>query len=302
MNIDKLAVELENFTDKGNIHVNEPMKNHTTFKVGGPADILVEPCNESELADIIKYLKKQKEKYMMIGNGSNLIVKDSGIRGIVIKLFDKFKYFSVQGNIIKVGSGTLMSALSKYALDNNLTGLEFASGIPGTVGGGVTMNAGAYGYDISTVFKSCKVLNNKGEIINLSKDAMNFGYRKTEVQNKNYTVIEAEFELKDGNHSEIEALMLDLNKRRRDKQPLEYPSAGSIFKRPEGYFAGKLIQDSGLCGYQIGGAAVSTKHAGFIINVGGATGTDIIELIKHIQNTVNHQFGVMLETEVKIIG
>jgi UDP-N-acetylmuramate dehydrogenase len=302
MNIDKLAVELEKFTKKENIHVNEPMKDHTTFKVGGPADILVEPCNEGELVEIIKYLNSQEEKYMMIGNGSNLIVKDSGIRGTVIKLFEKLKYLSAKENLIKVGAGTLMSTLSKYALDNNLTGLEFASGIPGTVGGGVTMNAGAYGYDISTVFKSCKVVNAIGEVISLSKEDMKFGYRKSEVQDKSYIVLEAEFELKSGNYNEIEALMLDLNKRRRDKQPLEYPSAGSIFKRPEGYFTGKLIQDSGLSGFQIGGAAVSTKHRGFIINVGGATATDITELIKHIQDTVNQKFGVMLETEVKIIG
>ena len=236
-----------------------------------------------------------------MGNGSNLLVKDGGIRGVVIKLTG-LTNLEVKDEEIKADCGVMLKELSDKALENSLTGLEFACGIPGSVGGAVFMNAGAYNGEIKNVIKEAEVITSSGEIITLSKDELELGYRTSKVMKDNSIVINATFKLEKGNKEEIKETIDDLTQKREEKQPLEYPSAGSTFKRPEGYFAGKLIQDSGLKGYSIGGAAVSSKHSGFVINKGNATAKDILDLIAYIQEKVKKQFGVELHTEVRIIG
>ncbi len=283
------------------IGIDVPMKEHTYFKVGGPADILVEPSSKEELASIIALCSSEKMPYLIIGNGSNILVKDGGIRGVVIKLsaLDKIE---VQGERISAESGALLSDLSKMALEESLTGFEFACGIPGSVGGAVFMNAGAYDGELSYVIEEAEVIDKEGRIKKLNAQELELGYRTSSVMKNGYVVLEARFKLKKGDYNKIKARIDELTFRREDKQPLEYPSAGSTFKRPVGHFAGKLIQDAGLKGYTLGGAAVSDKHSGFIINKDRASAKDILSLINHVQQTVKDMFDVELHPEVRIVG
>lgn len=285
-----------------NLLFDEPMKNHTSFKVGGKADIFFEPGNVRELIEFIKYVKENNIPYLIMGNGTNMLVSDDGIRGAVIKLGDKISSIEVVDDCIIAQCGAKLSEVAKIAAENSLAGFEFASGIPGSIGGAVAMNAGAYGKEMKDVVEEVEVLDSNMEYRILKNKEMEFGYRKSAVEKHNYIILSAKLKLMKGIKSEIEALMQDYDERRRSKQPLDLPSAGSVFKRPEGYYAGKLIEEAGLRGKTIGGAQVSEKHCGFIVNKGNATAADVYELIKYIQKTVYERFGVKLETEVKLIG
>ncbi len=302
MNKERLGSLLGGIVGTENVNMDEEMRKHTSFKVGGPADFLVLPNNTEQLSKVIGLCKTENVNYIVIGNGSNLIVKDKGIRGVVIKLFDNFNGYEVKDTRIIAEAGLLMSTIANIALKNELTGLEFASGIPGTIGGAIAMNAGAYGSEIKDVVDKTVFLNVNNELMELANLQHMFGYRTSIIQKEKGIVIKSEFKLKKSNKADIKSLMDDLNKRRREKQPLHLPSAGSVFKRPEGYFAGKLIQDCGLKGYCIGGAEVSELHSGFIVNSKNASAKDIIDLINYIQMKVKDKFGVDLLTEVKIIG
>lgn len=288
--------------DEDQIKPEEPMKNHVTFRVGGPADFFVTPKNYEELSWVLKCCAKYEMPCYIMGNGSNLLVSDQGYRGVVIQLFRQLNDIQCEGNVIRAQAGALLSAVANRALEEKLTGFEFAAGIPGTLGGACVMNAGAYGGEMKDVLKSVAVLTREGERITLQKNELELGYRTSIIAKKNYIVLEAEIELEVGDAEEIKAVMDDLKERRTTKQPLEYPSAGSTFKRPEGYFAGRLIQESGLQGFQVGGAQVSEKHCGFVINKDQATAADIAELIRQVQDRVEEKFGVRLETEVKRLG
>ncbi|MGM9986749.1 MAG: UDP-N-acetylmuramate dehydrogenase [Bacillaceae bacterium] len=293
--------QLQSILSTENIKVNEPLKLHTSFKVGGPADLFVTPTTLSEVQGVYKFALENNIPLFLLGNGSNLLVRDGGIRGIVMK-FDRLNDITIEDDIMTVQMGTQIIDASKAALEANLTGLEFACGIPGTVGGALAMNAGAYGGEVKDILKKVLVLTTEGEFASLTLEEMEMSYRKSAISKYGYIALEAVLQLKKGEYTNIKETMDDLTARRVDKQPLEYPSAGSTFKRPEGYFAGKLIQDSNLQGVMIGGAQVSEKHAGFIINRDNATAADIIKLIKHVQQVVKEKFGVQLETEVKIVG
>lgn len=279
---------------------NEPMKNHTSFKIGGMADEFCTASSKEEIAELINYANEKSIPYFIMGNGSNILVSDKGIRGLVIKISGDFSGYEISGNVIKAESGALLSTLAKAAQKSGLSGMEFAGGIPGTLGGAVYMNAGAYGGEMSGIVKSVTYLKN-GEIKKI-EDGFGFGYRRSIFADLGAVILEAELELKNGNPEEIKAKMEDYKTRRTEKQPLSMPSAGSVFKRPEGHFAGRLIEDAGLKGFQIGGAKVSEKHSGFIVNTGGATAKDVLALIRYIQKTVKEKFDVELETEVKIVG
>ena len=293
---------LEGIVGSDNIKIDEPMKRHTSFKVGGSADILVTPVSIFQLSEILKLCKRENVPILVMGNGTNLIVSDKGIRGAVIKIYDNLNGCSVENDTIRAYGGILLSKLSNVALENNLTVLEFASGIPGTLGGAVAMNAGAYGGEMRNVVFETEYMDKDGELKVLRNEEHEFGYRTSFIQKQSGIVIRSVLKLRKGNKDEIKALMRDLTKRRQEKQPLDMPSAGSVFKRPEGHFAGKLIEDCGLRGYQIGGAQVSNKHCGFIVNTGNATARDIISLIRHVQATVKMKFGIDMQTEVKIVG
>ncbi len=297
-----LAREIEKIAGQENVKLDEPMKNHTSFKVGGPADILVTPVSVSQLSQILKLCKNKSVPVFVMGNGTNLIVRDKGIRGVVVKIFDNLNQFTVKDDIITAYAGILLSRVSTIAYENGLTGLEFACGIPGTLGGAVAMNAGAYGGEMKDVVVETEYMDKDGEIRVVRDDGHQFGYRTSFIQKNSGIVIKTLMKLKKGNKEEIKALMDDLTQRRQEKQPLEMPSAGSIFKRPEGYFAGKLIEDCGLRGHRIGGAEVSQKHCGFIVNTGDAKAKDILDLIEYIRNTVKMKFGVDMQTEVRIVG
>ena len=301
MNKQKIAEELQQIIQAEHIKQDEPLREYTFTKTGGNADFLVLPTTYEEVQNTILYARKNDIPLTILGNGSNLIVRDGGIRGIVLILSHLDKIYMEDGKIVAESGATIID-VSRFALEQQLTGLEFACGIPGSVGGAVYMNAGAYGGEIAHVIESAVVLNEKGELLTLTKDEMELTYRSSLIAKQNYIVLEARFAPVPGDVKEIKEKMDELTFLRESKQPLEYPSCGSVFKRPPGYFAGKLIQDSGLQGAQIGGAQVSTKHAGFIINTGNATATDYLALIKHVQDTVKANFGVSLETEVKIIG
>jgi UDP-N-acetylmuramate dehydrogenase len=296
-----LSIELEHIYKTDQIKRNEPLKNYTYTKMGGNADILVIPNDYKQVADTVKYANKHHIPYMVLGNGSNLIIRDGGVQGIVILLTD-LNQISCSNHVITAQSGARIIDVSRYALDYSLTGLEFACGIPGTVGGAVFMNAGAYGGEIKDVLESVKVVDKEGNIIELSASDLDLSYRKSNVAENGYIVLEATFQLSPGDAKLIKEKMDELTFLRESKQPLEYPSCGSVFKRPPGYFAGKLIQDSKLQGVSIGDAEVSKKHAGFIINKGNATAKEYIALIEHVQKTVKENFGVELEREVRIIG
>lgn len=285
-----------------NVKFDEPMKNHISFKVGGKADIFFEPSSIRELIEFIKYVKENNIPHIIMGNGTNMLVSDDGVRGAVVKLGPKLSSIEVIDDSIIAQCGAILLEVSKIAAANSLTGLEFASGIPGSIGGAITMNAGAYGKEMKDVLEEVEVLDSNLEYKVLQNKEMEFGYRKSAVEKNNYIVLGAKLKLMKGNKADIKALMEEYDERRRSKQPLELPSAGSVFKRPEGHFAGKLIEDCGLRGYQIGGAQVSNKHCGFIVNTGNATARDIISLIRHVQATVKMKFGIDMQTEVKIVG
>lgn len=290
------------YVPESDILENEPMCRHTTFRIGGEAECFVRISSETQLEKLIPYFNQVEVPYFILGNGSNLLVSDDGYHGVILQLGNCFNKIEVQENIMKVQAGALLSQVSKCALENGLTGLEFASGIPGTMGGGVVMNAGAYGGEMKQVVQSVTVLDNKGEIFQLDNATMEFGYRTSIIKNRHFTVLQVTLQLASGNKEEIQQKMEELAARRRAKQPLEFPCAGSTFKRPEGYFAGKLIMDAGLRGYFVGGAKVSEKHCGFVINTGKATATDVADVIKEVQERVKDKFGVSLEREIIYLG
>ncbi|MDO4600409.1 MAG: UDP-N-acetylmuramate dehydrogenase [[Ruminococcus] gnavus] len=294
--------ELCDILGEENVLREEPMRAHTTFRIGGPADYFVTPESEEQVQAVIALSRREKIPYYILGNGSNLLVGDQGYRGLIIQIYKKMSEIRIEDHEIHAQAGALLSKIAARALDASLTGFEFASGIPGTLGGAVMMNAGAYGGEMKHVLKSATVLTPEGEIQTLTLDELELGYRTSIVARKGYTVLSAVIALEPGKQEEIRAYMEDLKERRVTKQPLEYASAGSTFKRPEGYFAGKLIQDSGLRGYSVGDAQISEKHSGFVINRGNATAAEVLSLIQHVQDTVEEKFGVRLETEVKRIG
>ncbi|NLZ81282.1 MAG: UDP-N-acetylmuramate dehydrogenase [Clostridiales bacterium] len=285
-----------------NLLLEEPMKNHTTFRVGGPATYYLIPHTAEEVKNLVVLCKQNSIPYTIIGNGSNLLVSDQGYKGAIIQVSDNLNSISIKECIIEVGAGTELSVLAKEAAKESLEGLEFSCGIPGTLGGAVTMNAGAYDGEISQVLRSVTILDEDGIEKDLLLKDLELGYRKSIISKKKYIVLSATLELVKGNKKDILSRMEDFTTRRQEKQPLEFPSAGSTFKRPEGYYAGKLILDAGLCGYSIGGASVSTKHCGFVINQDNATAKDVKDLISHIRKTVYEKFQVELEPEVKTLG
>ena len=294
--------KLQKLLGEAKVLVNESMASHTTFRIGGPADYFVMPETVEEVAAVLELCKEEAMPYFILGNGSNLLVGDKGFRGVVIQLYKNFDGLQIEGTTVTAKSGAMLIRVAKESGKAGLTGLEFASGIPGTIGGAMVMNAGAYGGEMKDVVSAVTVLTKDGEIKTLTRDEMNFRYRGSVVEDEGYIVLEAVMELKEGNLEEIQARIEELSIQRKTKQPIEYPSAGSTFKRPEGYFAGKLIQDSGLRGYKVGGAQVSEKHCGFVINAGGATAADVMQLMQDVSDKVNAQFGVTLEPEVKRIG
>jgi len=286
---------------KDNIFINEPLKNHVSFKTGGNAAYFVTPASPEQLVSLVSILKTNGENYFVMGNGSNLLVSDDGFDGVVICVGKNMSEISVSGNEITAMSGALLSKIANVALKNSLSGFEFASGIPGSLGGAVIMNAGAYDGEMKDVVIKTKYLSEDGTVKCAEGDEHGFGYRKSAFS-ENDVVLSSVISLKNGNYDEIKSKMDDLNSRRREKQPLEYPSAGSTFKRPEGYFAAKLIDDAGLRGCSCGGAMVSEKHCGFVINYNNATSSDIYNLMQHIQDVVYDKFKVMLEPEVRLLG
>ena len=298
---DQFLTELENIMAGSGIFMEEPMKKHTTFRVGGPADVLVQP-DETALAAILALCRQYYVPYSFIGNGSNLLVGDKGIRGVVIEMTDPMGNIEVQGTRITAQAGAMLSKIANTAASNGLGGMEFAAGIPGSVGGAVVMNAGAYGGEMKDIIERVYVLDENGAQLELDRDALDLGYRHSCIPDKKYIVTKVVLELVPRDEAEIRSEMKELNEKRAEKQPLQYPSAGSTFKRPEGYFAGKLIMDAGLRGYQVGGAQVSEKHCGFVINKGDATAADICQLMRDVSDKVQAQFGVVLEPEVKMIG
>lgn len=285
-----------------NILFDEPMSRHTTFRIGGNAECLIKITDKSQLLKLVPYLQLTEQDYFILGNGSNLLVGDKGYPGIIVKLEGNMGSVTVEENRMTVPAGTLLSMTAAIARDNSLTGMEFASGIPGSIGGGIVMNAGAYDGEMSQIVESVEVMKRDGEIMVLDNDTMEFGYRTSVIKNRPFIVLETVLKLNKGNKEEINARMEELARRRREKQPLEYPSAGSTFKRPDGYFAGKLIMDAGLRGFGIGGAKVSDKHCGFVINSGNATAMDVREVIEEVQQCVKEKFGVTLEREVIYLG
>ncbi len=293
---------LKQWVGEENIHPNEPMAAHTTFRVGGPADCLIEVENEQQLSKLKRYLGIVGIPFIVMGNGSNLLVSDRGYRGIVLQIGKKMNAVRVEGGTITAQGGAQLSQVSKAALENGLTGFEFASGIPGTIGGGVVMNAGAYGGEMSQVVTAVTVVDADGEVLVLDRDSMEFGYRSSVIRHQPFTVVEVTLQLTSGDPAAIRACMDDLAVKRRSKQPLEYPSAGSTFKRPEGYYAGELIMNAGMRGFRIGGACVSEKHCGFVINTGNASAQDIMEVIREVQERVSNCFHVWLEPEVVFLG
>lgn len=294
--------KLVQIVGRDNVLVDESMKRHTTFRIGGVADFFVTPCSILSVGEVVAACKEMQVPYFVMGNGSNLLVSDEGYRGVIIQIYDKLNRITWEGNQVTVMAGALLSKVGNEAAARSLTGFEFATGIPGTVGGAVTMNAGAYGGEIKDCIIGATVLESNGNIRWYTKDELELGYRMSAVVKKNLVVLDAKLQLLEGNQEEIYAKLRELSEARRDKQPLEYPSAGSTFKRPEGYFAGKLIQDAGFKGYRHGGAMVSDKHSGFVINYENATAKDVIELIQTVQKGVLEQFGVTIEMEVKMLG
>ena len=294
--------KLSKIVRKEQILEEEPMKKHTTFRIGGPAEYLILPQTTEEIADVIKLCRQEEIPWYIVGNGSNLLVADEGVRGVVIQLLRNFNQIQAEGCQIRMQAGAQNAAVAKRALDASLTGFEFAAGIPGTIGGAVVMNAGAYGGEMEDILKEVTVLDPNGMIRTIRAEELELGYRTSIIARKGYVVLEAVIVLKTGDPKEIKAAMDELKEKRVTKQPLEYPSAGSTFKRPEGYFAGKLIMDAGLRGFSVGGAQISEKHCGFVINKGNATAKDVTELMDETKKIVMEKFGVALEPEVKRLG
>ena len=286
----------------GKVLIDEPMKRHTSFKIGGPVDVMVVPGSEEELIKAIEICRNNNIDYIVMGNGSNILVSDNGISGVVIKISEELGKITINETNLRAQAGALLTVVSKRAFKACLKGLEFASGIPGSIGGAVTMNAGAYGGEMKDVVTKVKCIDKDGKIVMLSNEEMNFGYRRSRVQDEGLIVMEVEMKLSKGNYDEIQGRMRDYNKRRITKQPLELPSGGSTFRRPEGYYAGKLIEDAGLKGMRLGGAQVSEVHSGFIVNVDNATCDDVTNLIKVVQKVVRDKFDVLLEPEIKLVG
>lgn len=281
---------------------DEPMKQHTTFRIGGRADYFVSPTETEQIRKIIELCRQENMPWYVIGNGSNLLVSDHGFRGVIIRLFKNYAGLRIEGEQIFVQAGALLSRTANAALQEGLTGFEFAAGIPGTIGGAMVMNAGAYGGEMKDITESVTVLTPEGELLTLKREELEMGYRTSLIARKGYLVLEAVLKLTRGNQEQIKEKMVDLRQRRISKQPLEYPSAGSTFKRPQGYFAGKLIMDAGLRGFQVGGAQVSEKHCGFVVNTGDATAEDVLELIRQVSAKVRALEGVTLEPEVRLLG
>lgn len=294
--------ELKKVLSERQVKTGEPMEMHTTFRVGGPADYFVLPETKEELRETVLLCRREEMPYYILGNGSNLLVSDKGYRGVIIQVFKSMNKIRADGNCIHAQAGALLSAIAARALEKSLKGFEFASGIPGTLGGACVMNAGAYGGEMKQVLKQVTVLDSEGNILTIPSEELEMGYRTSIIAKEGHIVLEAVIELEEGNEEEIRSLMEELKNKRLEKQPLEYPSAGSTFKRPEGYFAGKLIQDSGLRGFSVGGAQVSEKHCGFVINKDHATAADIAELMRRVSQCVEEKFGVALEPEVKRLG
>lgn len=294
--------QLINCIDKERVLVDEPMKKHTTFRVGGNADYFVMPQSAEEVKNIVALCKEAQMPYYILGNGSNLLVGDKGYRGVIIQIYKEMNDIRIEGDRVVAQAGALLSRVGTATLEAELTGFEFAAGIPGTVGGAVVMNAGAYGGEMKDIIASATVLTQDGDIITINKEDLELGYRTSVIAKRGYVVLEAEYQLQKGDKEAIRARMDELKVQRVMKQPLEYPSAGSTFKRPEGYFAGKLIQDAGLRGFRVGGAEVSEKHCGFVINKDQATAADILELMRQVSAKVMQEFGVKLEPEVKTLG
>lgn len=293
---------IEAHVPKEDILLNEPMNKHTTFRVGGEAQCFVRISDVRQLMKLVPYFKLIEVPYFVLGNGSNLLVGDKGYEGIILQVGSKMNQITVEGTRIVADAGALLSTVAKCAAENGLTGFEFASGIPGTLGGGIVMNAGAYDGEMKQVVEQVTVMNGQGEIMEFDNETMEFGYRTSIIKNRPFIVLSSVIELKSGDQNEIQAKIDDFSARRKEKQPLEFASAGSTFKRPEGYFAGKLIMDAGLRGYSIGGARVSEKHCGFVINTGRASAADVAEVIREVQERVKDKFGVTLETEVIFLG
>ena len=298
----ELGKKLLSILKEEQVKKDELMKSHTTFRVGGPAAYFVTPQTADEVAKVIEACTQENVSYYIVGNGSNLLVSDKGYEGVIIQIYKQMNQIEVEGTQIRAQAGALLSLVAKRALDAELTGFEFAAGIPGTLGGACVMNAGAYGGEMKDVLQSVTVLTDKGEVKVLAKEELELGYRTSVVAKKGYIVLEAVIELQKGEKEAIQAVMDELKEKRITKQPLEYPSAGSTFKRPEGYFAGKLIQDAGLRGFQVGGAQVSEKHCGFVINKDQATASDVMNLMNQVSDKVYEAFGVRLEPEVKRLG
>ena len=291
-----------NICGQTHVRTEEPMKAHTTFRIGGPADFFVCPEDTETLTKVISCCRANDLPFFILGNGSNLLVSDRGYRGVVIQICHNLQQISVKDTVIHAQAGALLSAVAREAFRAGLTGLEFASGIPGTLGGGVRMNAGAYGGELKDVLLSVEVLDNKGQLHQLPAEELQLGYRTSLVEQKEWTVISADLQLRKGDPNQILARMDELKEARCSKQPLEYPSAGSTFKRPEGYFAGKLIQDAGLRGFSVGDAQVAEKHCGFVINKGKATAAEVDTLIKEVSRRVEEAFSVHLVPEVRFLG
>ncbi len=297
----ELRNDLEQVLQQKQILFKEPLARHTTFRVGGPAELLLTP-SAKQLPEVMRILNKHRCPVTVIGNGSNLLVGDKGIRGAVIEIGSCMSDISVDGACITAQAGAMLARVAMQAYQSGLSGMEFAAGIPGSVGGAMVMNAGAYGGEMKDIVVSVDVLDQDGRVVRLAGEEMDFSYRHSCITEQGYLALSAVFHLQKAEPQAIWDRMEELKERRVSKQPLEYPSAGSTFKRPEGFFAGKLIMDAGLAGFTIGGAQVSPKHCGFVINRGGASPSDVLAVIRHVQKTVKEQFGVDLEPEVKLLG
>lgn len=303
-----LVEELNNIMGQENVYEKEPMKNHTTFRIGGPADILVCPETDSSLIEGIQLCRSRKVPFYIIGNGSNLLVGDKGFRGVIFKICKNMNAVTMEESdtdrklYVKSGAGAMLAKLAKEVSAAGYTGFEFATGIPGTLGGAVAMNAGAYGGEMKQIIRSARIVDPSGDIRELALDELELGYRKSRIQAEHLIVLSVSMEFQKGDVQAILQKVDELSQQRKEKQPLEYPSAGSTFKRPEGYFAGKLIQDAGLKGYRIGDAMVSDKHSGFVVNVGEATAVQVRQLMHDVDEKVYEQFHVHLEPEVRCIG
>lgn len=300
--LEGLAWKIRSIVGEEDVLTDEPLSEHTTFEIGGPADLYVMPEDVDELRDVVTLCREKELPFFILGRGSDLLVSDEGYRGVIVGLSDGLTGVDIDDDHMTCEAGVSLKEAAEMACELGLTGLEFACGIPGTVGGACFMNAGAYDGCIADVLESVRVITPEGDIKQLSCDELDFGYRQSRIRAEGLIVMEATFALRHGDPEQIRAKMDDLTARREEKQPLDMPSAGSTFKRPEGHFAGKLISDAGLQGYQVGGAAVSTKHAGFVVNLGGATAADVHAVIEHVQDEVERQFGVRMEPEVRFLG